>query len=89
LPILGSNFVAPVGLDDLEAQVFHAGRLGWWRIGCRDLSRVFAGGVLAASVSGTGTLDGWTVIDEDGERFDVADQGGGAGFTIFLATIHR
>jgi hypothetical protein len=26
------------------------------------------GGVLAASVSGTGTLDGWTVIDEDGEE---------------------
>jgi hypothetical protein len=25
------------------------------------------GGALAASVSGTGTLDGWTVIDEEGE----------------------
>jgi hypothetical protein len=26
------------------------------------------GSGLAASVSGTGTLDGWTVIDEDGEE---------------------
>ena len=26
------------------------------------------GGALAASVSGTGTLDGWTVIDEDGDK---------------------
>jgi hypothetical protein len=26
------------------------------------------GGALAASVSGTGTLDGWTVIDEDGDE---------------------
>jgi hypothetical protein len=26
------------------------------------------GAALAASVSGTGTLDGWTVIDEDGDE---------------------
>jgi hypothetical protein len=25
-------------------------------------------GALAASVSGTGTLEGWTVIDEDGDE---------------------